>query len=159
MQSGAVITFVGMLDGFKGVAAFVIGIFYTSMLTTAPAIVGFAELTSTMPLWKIALYGSLGAVAAEVLMFRFICSPLVEDLMRAAFHPKARRFGRMFSSGPLIWVGPIAGAIVIGSPLPDELGLLMLGLSHIRVTQFIPLALAGNAVGIYIIASIAASVH
>lgn len=158
VQSDVVASVIGFFGQYQAFAAFATGIFYTSILTTAPAVVAFAELSAFVPAWKIALFGSIGAVGAEVLMFRFIRSPFVEHVMRAAFHPTARLVGRRVASGSFWWIAPLSGAIVIGSPLPDELGLLMLGLSHIRLVQFIPLAFAGNVVGIFAIAAIASYV-
>src|SRR3990167_10906054 len=81
---GSIIVITGDM---QELAALICGLFYTSILTTAPAVVGFAELSAYMPAWKIAIFGSIGAVAGEVLMFRFIRSPFIEHLVTIAFHP------------------------------------------------------------------------
>ncbi len=152
IQSGIVGATIGAFGNLQELAAFFVGFFYTSVLTTAPAIAAFTELSSELVLWKIAVFGSVGAVVGEVFMFRFVRSPLMEHLMNAVFHPITRRLGRSAIAGSLWWVAPVGGLLVIGSPLPDELGLLMLGLSHLRLMQFIPLAFAANVIGIYAIA-------
>src|SRR3990167_7131268 len=102
---------------FTSAVSFVIGIFFTSVLTTTPAIIAFAELSSYVPAWKLALIGGAG--------------------------------------GGFWWVIPALGAVIIASPLPDELGLIMMGLSHIRTATFIVLSFMMNAAGIFAIATAA----
>ena len=119
VQSGAVVHFISAFGEYRGLAALTTGMFYTSILTTTPAIVAFAELSAFVPAWKIAVLGSIGAVGAEMLMLRFIRSPFMEHLMRAAFHPRARTFGRKVTSGMLWWLAPLCGAFVLRSPPPS----------------------------------------
>jgi membrane protein DedA with SNARE-associated domain len=49
------------------------------------------------------------------------------------------------------WVLPVIGALVIISPLPDEIGLTMLGLSRVRTIVMLPLTFALNFVGILLL--------
>ena len=137
---------------FSIIGSFVEGLFFTSLLTTAPAIVAIYKSASYIPAWKLALIGGAGAVCGDLLIFRFLKSRLVEHILKVALHPKIVGIARAISHGPFSWLGYISGAIIIASPLPDELGLFMMGLSSIRLIQFIPLAFAANAVGIYLMA-------
>ncbi|MBP9757924.1 MAG: hypothetical protein KBD06_04955, partial [Candidatus Pacebacteria bacterium] len=50
-----------------------------------------------------------------------------------------------------------AGGVIIASPLPDELGISLLGLSRMREIHFVPLSFAFNFLGIFIIGLIASS--
>lgn len=138
--------------------SFAAGTLFTSVLTTTPAIAIFAELAPYIPAWKLALVGGAGAVAGDLLIFRFIRSPFVEYFVRAFTTPRLVRFGRSLERGPLWWIPPLLGALVIASPLPDEIGLLMMGLSHIRTPWFIVLSYVMNALGIFVIASIGSSI-
>ena len=140
---------------FTSAVSFVIGIFFTSVLTTTPAIIAFAELSSYVPAWKLALIGGAGAVCGDIIVFRFVRSPLVIYIVRAASHPWMVRLGRTLARGPFWWVIPALGAVIIASPLPDELGLIMMGLSHIRTATFIVLSFMMNAAGIFAIATAA----
>jgi hypothetical protein len=47
------------------------------------------------------------------------------------------------------------GAIIIASPLPDELGLALLGVSTLSRPQFFLLSFAMNSLGIFIILLVA----
>ncbi len=130
-----------------------VGVFFTSMLTTTPAVVAFAELGTYLPPWHLARIGGVGAVVGDLVVFRFVNSPLAQYIIRSASNPRMRRVGSILSRGPLWWVVPTLGALVIASPIPDELGLIMMGLSNMRLLTFIPLAYVMNALGIFLIAS------
>jgi hypothetical protein len=152
IKSDAIAYAVAHTQQFDVLGSFVEGFFFTSILTTAPAAVAILESALYVPAWELALAGGVGAVCGDLLLFRFVRSRLVEHILRAMFHPWVMRLGRRIASGPLWWLGPLCGAIVIASPLPDELGLVMMGLAHIRLIQFIPLAFIANAGGIYLMA-------
>ncbi len=152
MKSGAIATLVAYTSQFGLVGSFIVGLFFTSILTTAPAIVAIFESAAYVPAWELAVIGGIGAVCGDLLLFRFVQSRLVAYILRVALHPKVLRFGAQIASGPLWWLGPLGGAVIMASPLPDELGLLMMGLSHIRLIQFVPIAFAANAAGIFLIA-------
>src|SRR3989344_2640952 len=128
------------------------GMFFTSVLTTAPAIVSLGELGQHIAPWKVALFGGAGAVCGDIFLFRFLHSPLANYIIRAAVNLRWRRLGAALERSFLWWIVPLIGALVIASPLPDELGLLMMGLSGMRLWSFVLLAYVMNVVGIYIIA-------
>jgi hypothetical protein len=134
------------------IASFALGFFFTSMLTTVPAIVAIAESSAYMPAWELALVGGLGAVCGDLLIFRFVRSRLAEHVMKACTHPAILHVGRVINTSPFWWIVPILGAIVIASPFPDELGIFMMGISHLRLVQFVPIVFVANAAGIFLIA-------
>jgi len=134
------------------VGAFIEGFFFTSILTTPPAIIALAESASYIAAWKLALIGAAGAVCGDLLVFRFVQSRLVERILSVALSPRILRWGDAIAHSPFWWLGPLCGAAVIASPFPDEVGLVMMGLSSIRFVTFIPLSFAANAAGIFLIA-------
>ncbi len=140
---------------FALLSSFIVGLFFTSVLTTAPAIVAIAEYSQFVSPLMLALVGAAGAVCGDLLIFRFVRSPLAHYIVRLASHGTLRAIGRTLSRGPLWWVVPALGALVIASPLPDELGLIMMGLSGIRIPQFILLSYVMNVAGIFLIATAA----
>jgi len=140
---------------FATLVSFIVGTFFTSVLTTTPAIVAIAELSLYIPAWKLAFAGAAGAVCGDLLIFRFVRSPLAAYIVRSAAHPWMTRLGRTIARSPFWWIVPVLGAVIIASPLPDELGLIMMGLSHIRMGTFIVLAYTMNAAGIFAIATAA----
>lgn len=144
---------------YASIASFVVGTFFTSILTTTPAIVAIAEFSSHIPPLQIALIGALGAVCGDLLVFRFVRSPLITYIVASASNKTMIRIGRIVAKSPFWWIVPVAGAAIIASPLPDELGLIMMGLSGIRLWAFLPISYAMNALGIYMIAIAAQALH
>ena len=51
------------------------------------------------------------------------------------------------------WTLPVLGAVIIASPLPDEMGVGLMGISKLKTSQFILLSFVLNSIGIFIIVS------
>ena len=152
LKTDAMGAFIAQAAEFEEISSFISGIFFTSILTTAPAIVALGELGQHIAPWKVALFGGAGAVCGDILIFRFLHSPLANYVIRAAVNLRLRRLGGALEKSAFWWILPLIGAVVLASPLPDELGLLMMGLSSMRLWSFMTLAYVMNAAGIYIIA-------
>ena len=152
LKTDAVGAFISQAAEFEEISSFISGIFFTSILTTAPAIVALGELGQHIAPWKVALFGGAGAVCGDILIFRFLHSPLANYIIRAAVNSRLRHMGAVLAKSALWWIVPLLGAAVVASPLPDEIGLLMMGLSGMRLWSFIVLAYVMNTAGIYVIA-------
>jgi hypothetical protein len=127
------------------------GLFFTSLLTTAPAIAVLGELSLQANLFLVALVGALGAVAGDYLIFAFVRDRVSQD---AAYLLRGPRFARMFhifKQPHFRRVLPVVGALIIASPFPDELGLALLGFAHIDRRYFFAIAYAMNFIGIILI--------
>ncbi len=143
----SIISFLG--DGVA--AAFIAGFFFTSAFTIAPATVAFTRMVGTMPIPSLALWGALGALCGDLVLFFFIRDRFADDL-KASFKPSVvKHVLRSFHFGFLKWLSPLVGAVIIASPLPDELGLALLGFSKTRLIFLVPVAFIMNAIGIYLL--------
>ncbi len=154
VESGTIDGFVHALGG-SNLASFVSGIFFTSAFTLAPATIALAHISDTAPILSVALWGGLGAMFGDLLLFLFIRDKFARDLS-AAFKPSfARHVISSFHLGFMKWLSPLIGAAIIASPLPDELGLALMGLSRTRILVLLPISFAMNVVGIYVVAMFA----
>lgn len=151
-KSNVVAYLASITTDFTFVSSFIVGLFFTSVLTTAPAIVAIAEFASYVHPLTLALVGAAGAVCGDLLIFRFVRSPLAHYFVQLASNSSLKRIGKRLSESSFWWIVPGLGALVIASPFPDELGLLMMGLSRIRMRSFIILSYTMNAIGIFLIA-------
>jgi membrane protein DedA with SNARE-associated domain len=140
-----------VVTGFVPLEAFVVGLFFTSLLTITPAGVAFAEMAHSIPLVQLALWGAAGAVVGDLMLFFFVRDALSEDILAMLRGPWARKMKALFKTPFLSWAVPLAGALVIASPLPDEVGLAMLGLSKSDLRFLIPISYAMNFLGIMLI--------
>lgn len=155
ISSGAFSSILADTDAGRIFESFVIGIFFTSAFTLAPAAVFLGELSQHVSPWTVALFGALGAMCGDLLLFLFIRDRLADDI-KAMFPKRAvRHVLNSFHLGFWKWLAPILGALIIASPLPDEFGLSLLGLSRTRLAVLMPVAFVMNFLGILLVASIA----
>lgn len=127
------------------------GFFFTSLFTIAPAGVMLAELSQVAPLLAVAVFGAAGAVMGDLVLFLFVRDALSEDIAHMIKRSWKRRLLRITHRPYLQWLVPLAGALLIASPLPDELGLAMMGLSKTRLAILIPVSFAMNFLGIMLV--------
>jgi len=139
--------------GYLG--AFVTGIFFVSTFTVAPAAVILYHLADTLHPIEVALLAGLGAMVGDYIIFRFMKDKVSEELLPVIRKMTTPEIKILFKSPYFAWILPVFGAIIIASPLPDEVGVGMLGLSKIKRWQFFVLAFALNAVGIFIVVTAA----
>ena len=131
--------------------SFVAGAFFTSVMTTAPAIAVLGVLSLHGNLFLVALVGGAGAVCGDYLIFSFVRDRLGDDLAYLIKRNGSPRFFKIFHRKSFRWVLPFVGALIIASPLPDELGLVLLGVAKMSTRRFLAVSYAFNATGIFLI--------
>lgn len=140
--------------GYLG--AFVVGIFFTSTFTVVPASFVLFHMADILHPVEVALLAGAGAMIGDYVIFRFIKDRVFKELLpviRKLHTP--RRIKLLFKSPFFAWLVPLIGGLIIASPLPDEVGISMLGLSKIKKWQFFLLVFVLNAVGVFLIVSVA----
>ncbi len=152
---GIIDALVFSLRDYSAVASFVAGIFFTSTFTIAPASVAIVHIAQHAPLPIVATWGALGAMCGDLILFYFIRDRFTKDLQDAISPRKMKHFLHSFHFGFLKWLGPVLGAVIIASPLPDEFGISLLGMSKVRTTVLMPISYAMNFLGIYLIVGFA----
>lgn len=157
ISSGILANLLASTDTGKIFESFVVGVFFTSAFTLAPAAIFLAELSQNISPWAVALFGALGAMCGDLILFLFIRDRLAEDI-KGCFPKKAvRHFLNSFHFGFWKWLAPVLGALIIASPLPDEFGVSLLGLSRTRIAVLLPVAFVMNFIGILIVAFVSGS--
>jgi len=139
--------------------SFIAGIFFTSIFTTAPAIVTLAEISKSNSLLFTAFFGACGAVLGDLIIFRFIRDRLSEHIMELIEHKGSwKRTKALFRIRYFRWGTFLFGGLIIASPLPDELGIGILGFSKMKLKTFIPISFLFNFLGIVLIGIIARAI-
>ncbi|MCR4280996.1 MAG: hypothetical protein NUV88_01540 [Candidatus Kaiserbacteria bacterium] len=139
--------------------SFIAGMFFTSVFTTAPAIVALGEIANANSIVLTAVFGGMGAVVGDLIIFRFIRDRFGEHLMALIGHRKAgRKVSTLLHLRFFRWFTFVVGGLIIASPLPDELGISLLGFSKMRMLWFIPLSFTFNSIGILLIGVIAKAI-
>ena len=154
-KTGALRAVLDSTRGLELLESFVAGMFFTSVFTTAIATVVLGEIAQSGSLVLVAFFGGLGALIGDLVIFLFIKDRLAEDFRYLIQKTNMGRLTVIFKLRIFRWLIPMLGALVVASPLPDELGLAMMGLSKMKTSLFVPLSFILNATGILIIGLIA----
>jgi len=149
----------GVIDGLVNalgggeLASFISGIFFTSSFTIVPSAAALTRIEDVSRL-TVALWGAAGAVVGDLFLFLFIRDRLAVHMVSALRPSVIKHILHSFHFGFLKWLGPLVGALIIASPLPDELGLTMLGLSKTKISVLLPVSFLMNLLGIYLVLAI-----
>ncbi|OQA52299.1 MAG: hypothetical protein BWY43_00563 [candidate division WS2 bacterium ADurb.Bin280] len=153
-------SFQGIISHFSALGylgAFVGGLFFVSVFTIAPSAVLIFDVAQSLDPINVAIAAGLGTVIGDYLILRFLKDSVFDELS-SLFDSRFRTTVRkLFATPYFAWLIPILGAAVIASPLPDEAGICLLGLSKIRTWQFLLLTFILNSMGILVIILVAAT--
>ncbi len=131
--------------GYLG--AFAAGMFSVSAFTVVPATYVLVQFTDlTLPL--VALCAATGSVAGDMLLFRFFRDGVYGELRPIVQKIGGRKLIKTLRHPKLSWLAIGMGALIIASPLPDEIGVGLMGLSRISSWRFAAFSFALNVVGI-----------
>jgi len=147
-KSNLIENFVGRNYSLRFLDSFLAGIFFVSVFTTAPALVAILEIAQKSSILFTALFGALGALLGDLIVFRFIKNSLNDDFFYLLKLTGLKRLSAIFRAKIFRWLTPLIGALIIASPLPDELGLAMMGFSKIKTKFFVLISFGLNFIGI-----------
>ncbi len=126
------------------------GIFYTSFLTAPLAVILFVILAGTSNIYLITLFGGIGSVIGDLLILKFFRS-IFRSFSFLRHIGSFKTVKKILKSLHLDLLGMLLGMIIIASPFPDELGLVLLGASSLSYFKLTVLTLTLNSIGILII--------
>jgi len=138
--------------------AFIVGFFFVLTYTAVPAAYVLFELAKYNNALEVAIIAGAGAMLGDYIIFRFIRDKVLEELRPYLMKLGTPKVKHLFKTPYFAWFLPISGAIIIASPLPDEVGVGLLGASKMSNHRFLMLAYLLNAVGILFIVLLARNV-
>lgn len=146
---------IGSIGDLGYAGALITGIFFVSTFTVAPAIVVLFSLAERLNPWEVAILAGVGAVIGDYIIFRFVRDRLVDELKPVFLKFGGHYLVGLFQTKYFAWLIPLIGAAIIASPLPDETGVSILGISRLKTWQFLFLSFVLNATGIFIVITVA----
>lgn len=156
VKSGIIPDLLSSISGFSALGSFVAGMFFTSIFTTAPAMITLGEIAETNSLFTTAIFGAAGAVIGDMVIFRFVKDRLSEHLLLVVKHNSWwRRIGVILKLKYFRWGTFLMGGILIASPfVPDELAISLMGLSKMKLKTFVVISFIFNVIGIVLIGTL-----
>lgn len=141
------------LNSLGYLGAFLAGVLFVSTFTVATGAVILLVLAEKLSAIEIGLIAGAGGVIGDLLIFRFVKDNLEEEIKPLYESLGGNHLTKILHTKYFKWTFPVFGALVIASPLPDELGVSLLGLSKLKTYQFIFLSFLLNALGIFLVIS------
>jgi len=134
--------------------AFLSGMLFVWTFTAATGALMLLILAETLSPIEIGLIAGLGAITGDLLIFRFVKDGLageINSIYNQIDHKKHLK--KLFHTKYFSWTLPVIGAIIIASPLPDELGVSLISISKMSTVKFVALSYILNSIGIFLIIS------
>lgn len=151
--------FLASFSGFESIGSLIAGLFFTSIFTTAPAIVTLGEIAKYGSIINTAFFGAIGAVLGDMIIFQFVRDRLSEHFTELMKHEKWwKRVHTIFKLRYFRWFTFLLGGIILASPFPDELGISLLGMTKMKTRQFVQVSFVFNFIGILIIGFLAKTI-
>lgn len=136
--------------GYMG--AFISGILFVSTFTVALATLILLVLAEGLSPIEIGIFAGIGAVVGDLLIFRFVKNNLTQEIGSLYnFFDHTHHLKKVLHSRYFGWTLPVVGALLIASPLPDEIGVSLMGLSKMKIPQFLLLSFVLNSIGIFLV--------
>ncbi len=141
----------GLVERLGYIGIFLAGMMFVSLFTAVPAfflLIGFNDFN---PL-AIALVAGLGSMIGDYIILKF-----AEEQVAYELKPIAFKFGIPQTIGYLqgkkstLGLVRLIGALIMVSPLPDEVGIGLLGLGKLKRGAFLAICYSLNAIGIYLV--------
>ncbi len=128
--------------------AIVVGIMYAISLTSATATLVFAQIPDSLNPIMIAVAGGFGAMLYDISIFSLT--------RRTSFRERVAHWSEALTHHEKLprWLSITIGAIIIASPLPDELGATFFGTSNLPFRPFLALSFSLNVAGILFVTGV-----
>lgn len=157
LQNSAFSSLLHHLGNWGYLGAFLGGILFVCTFTISiGAVILFILANNGLSILEIALFAALGEVTFDFIVFHFIRSKELENELKELFD----KFGgyklrHLIKTKYFSWTLPVIGAVILASPLPDELGVSLMGISKMKQSKFLVTAFILDFVGVFFVVTAA----
>ena len=137
--------------GYLG--AFLAGALFVSTFTVTTGILILFTLAQNFHPLEIAILAGLGAVLGDLIIFHLVKDHLMGEMKSIYNNLGGKHLSKLLHTKYFNWTLPMIGAIIIASPLPDELGVSLMGIAKMKTYQFVFISFLLNAIGIFLVVS------
>lgn len=154
------------------IGAFIAGILFVSIFTVSTGVLILLILAEQLPLIPLGIIGGLGAIVGDLLIFKFVKDGLMGEIKLVEENIKdelksiefiddhinnrsAKRFRKhmlaLLHTRYFSWILPATGVLILTSPLPDEMGVGLMGMSKIKTYQLLLLLFAIKPASVFLV--------
>lgn len=149
--SGLLAKLIGAIGDFGVIGILISGIFFGYAFTAAPATASLISFTNYYNPLIISFIGAIGTMIGDLLIFNFFKKGLPKEIETIIKKTKIQKLKK----SKFKWLIPGISGFIIASPLPDEVGISLLGVTKFNTTTFMVLAFTLNFIGLLIITTLA----
>lgn len=139
------------LGDFGYIGAFFAGMMFVSTFTVSFGALLLFELVEKLTILEVGLIAGLGAVFGDLIIFKFVRNRLVQEIKPIYEQFGGKHLSHVLHTKYFSWTLPVIGALIVASPLPDEVGVTLMGISKLKTWQFVLISLTLNVLGITLI--------
>ena len=132
--------------GYLGI--FLSGFISVSFFTAAPAVVLLLAFAHSYNPFIVAAIAGGGAMVGDFIIIKFVEDKIAHELKPVARRLKLISFINLLHKKRYKSITATLGAVLIATPLPDEAGIALLGLSHLSTLRLLGVTLILNCAGI-----------
>jgi len=151
IDSALIIGVVHSLDEFGYASGLIAGALSVSFFTTVPALVLIFDLAQKFDALTLALLVALGSVLGDWLILKFYEERIFTELGPMIEKLKLKRLKASLEQPSTRWILVVIGAFIISSPLPDEVGLALMGISRSNRWAVLGVCFVLNLIGAWLI--------
>lgn len=151
IDSALLVSVIHTIDEFGYVSGLAAGVLLVSFFTAAPALVLLIDLSQFHDPLLLAVLVAMGSVVGDWLIIKFFEDRVFTELRPAIEKLRLRRIKRALEKPYGKWILVFIGAIFVSTPLPDEVGLALMGVSKANRFFVLLLCFLLNFIGAFIV--------
>ncbi len=132
-------------------SAFLAGVIFVFTFSAPIAAVILLILAEKLPIFLVLVAASFGAILSDFTIFRLFKDGLAEEIEPLYENLGKNHFKHILRTKHFRRLLPVIGAIIILTPLPDDVGINLMGIHKLKNQQFLVLSALVNVVGIIFI--------
>lgn len=133
-------------QGYLG--GFIAGLLSVSFFTAVPAVVLIVDLALELDPIMLAFVAAVGSALGDWLVLHFYEEKVFHELKPVFKRTGLSRAFKALNRRSTRWILLLLGTFIISTPLPDELGLGLMGIAHYKRLLLVGICFILNFVGI-----------
>jgi predicted Na+-dependent transporter len=152
VKSNQAVNFSSTINSYPVLFAYLSGILFASTFTVTTGALILISLSQTNPIIIISILATLGAITCDSFIFLAIKDKVADHISETySYFSRHNHLHKILHTRYFAWTLPVIGAILMATPLPDEIAVSLLGLSKLSYSKFIAIALVSHFLGISLI--------
>lgn len=155
IDSALLVSVARFFDEWGYASGIVAGFLSVSFFTAAPALVLLLELAQRLDPFLLSFLVAVGSVFGDWLIIKFFEERIFTELQPIFRKLKLHKIKHHLDRPATKWMLVLLGALFVSSPLPDEVGLALMGVSRSNRAAVLAICFVLNMIGAFIIISAA----